>query len=168
MFGPTRKLETLAEAELLRFRLAMRGAVIRAVILLFAAFVALIGFGLAAVALAFALSDIYGAPLGALIAAGIAFLAAASLALLAQPLSRSREQKSAEEASRSARQDIADDIAAVKSLAGGLRSCGPGDHRPNVKPLVFGALAVGFLVGFSPRLQRLIFGRRNSGPPPRA
>lgn len=164
MFGPTRKLETLADAELLRLRLAMRGAVIRAAILVFVAFLALVGFALAAAALAFALSDVYGAPLGALIAAAIMFVVAAVLALLSAPLSRSRERKSAEDASRAARQDIADDIAKVKSLAGGLGSCVSGERRPNVKPLVLGALAAGFIIGFSPRLQRLIFGGRE--PPP--
>lgn len=160
MFGPTRKLETLAEAELLRLRLTMRGAAIRVAILFFAVFLALIGFALAAAALAFALSEVYGAPLGALIAAGIAFLVAAVAALLAAPLSRSREQKSAEDASRAARQDIADDIDKVKSLACGFGVCESGERRPSVKPLVIGALAAGFLIGFSPRLQRLIFGRR--------
>lgn len=165
MFGPKRKLEALAEAELLRLRLTMRGTVIRIAVLLFAAFLALIGFALASAAIAFALSELYGAPLGALIAAGIAFLVAALLALLSAPLSRSRERKSAEAASRAARQDIADDIAAVKSLADGLGSCASGEHRRGVKPLVVGALAAGFVVGFSPRLQRLIFGRRNAPPP---
>lgn len=159
MFAPRRKLEALAEAELHRLRLAVRGAAIRTVVVLFAVFLGLIALFLGAAALALALAQTYGAPLGALMTAGIVLVAAAFLALIARPLSRPRQRASAAAESRAARRELAADMTTVKALASRLERArhGPG---LDAKPLLFGALTAGFVVGVSPRLQRMIFGGR--------
>lgn len=164
MFAPRRKLEALAEAELHRLRLVLRDAVVRIVVVLCAGFLMLVAMTLGAAALAFALSDIYGAPVGTLITAGVVLVIAVVLALLGDPLGRSRERRFAMEESQAARRDLANDLTTATSMANHLRGAAPGASGFNAKPLVFGALTAGFVVGFSPRLQRAVFGGRKPAP----
>jgi hypothetical protein len=165
MFGAKQKLEHVAEAEMLRARVAMRGMAIRAVFYGLAAIAAFIGVVMLAVACAIALSDIYGPSIGTLLTAGIAFLLALLLALLAGPLSGRRARELADQAARSAREDLSAELRSVADLARAFRKpsgeAGKSGKSSLVMPLAIGALAAGFLAGISPRFRRLILGRED-------
>lgn len=161
MLGTKRKLEHLAEAEIVRARVAMRGMVIRAMIYCFAATAAFIGIVMLAISCALALSEIYGPPIGALLTAGIALLLALLLALLAGPLSGRRARALADQAAKTAREDVAEELSGAMALAELFTK--PGKEKSGrswAAPLAIGALVIGFVAGISPRLRRFILGKK--------
>jgi hypothetical protein len=161
MFGAKKKLENLAEAEITRAQILMRSMAIRAAIYCCAATAAFIGFVMLAVSLALYLSQIYGPPAAALMTAGVAILLALLLALLAGPLSGRRAREVADQAAKSAREDLAQEFSGMMMLAQVLRKTDGKERGSWAAPLAGAALVIGFIAGISPRFRRFILGKED-------
>jgi len=151
MFPASRKVQRLAEAELLRARTEVRILMARAIVFLVAAVIAIVGLAMLAVAAALALSDVYGPVGGAAMAGGLILAVALVVAGLAALFSGRTARRLSTDAVRAARADLADDMARVSTLLGGT-----GHGKPGA--LAVAGLLAGIAVGLSPRLRRFLLG----------
>ena len=153
MITPIRKLERVLDAELLRTRIVLRTMKLRALVLVFAAMFALLGFAMLFVAVFTVLSEAYGPAMGALLVAGVAFLILLVLVLVGFLVGR-QKRRLADQAARAAREDALHDIEAVEEFVQGLGRQTAKGRSPRTKNLALAALGFGLMVGLISRRRR--------------
>lgn len=120
MFRPIHNIRNLAEAEILKARLASRRATELAIGWFIVAVLALMGFGMLFLAAFLALSTVYGHTVAALIIGGIILVITVVVALFVGPLRKREAEEAAEAASQQARADISSDISQITALLEGF------------------------------------------------
>ena len=145
MFRPIHNAKRLAEAEILKARLASRRATERAIGWFVVAGLALMGFGMLFLAAFLALSDVYGHTIAALIVGGVILIIAVVVALFVGPLRKRAAEDAAEAASQQARADISSDLSQITALLEGfgVGSSGLGGSGSVSRLLIMAAAGLG-------------------------